>query len=250
VKETPNNVLTILRSALFNALFYGSTALTVVFGLPLIAFPPGVMHRYLRAWARTMLWFLRVVCGIRLRVTGAENLPLDGPALIAAQHQSAFDTVVWHALLPRPAYVMKAELMRIPGWGAMARHVHSIPVDREGGASALKRLVRATREAAAAGYQVVIFPEGTRSAPGEVAPWQPGFAAMAAATALPVVPVATDSGRFWGKRAFTKRPGVLTVAVLPPILPGLPRAELTARAEKAVAAASAALVGAVDKLVE
>jgi 1-acyl-sn-glycerol-3-phosphate acyltransferase len=239
-----------IRSALFNLLFFATTALTVLFGLPLLAFPPAAMHAYLRAWARLMIWLLRVVCGIRLRVTGAENLPIHGAALIAAQHQSAFDTVVWHALLPRPAYVMKAELMRIPGWGAMARHVHSIPVDREGGAAALKRLVRATREAAAAGYQVVIFPEGTRSAPGEVAPWQPGFAAMAAATALPVVPVATDSGRFWGKRAFTKQPGILTVAVLPPIPPGLPRAELTARAEAAVAAASAALTAPVDKTVE
>lgn len=239
-----------IRSALFNLLFFSITALTVLFGLPLLALPPAAMHRYLRGWARLMLWLLHRVCGIRLRVEGAENLPVNGPALIAAQHQSAFDTIVWHALLPRPAYVMKAELMRIPGWGAMARHVHSIPVDREGGGAALKRLVRATRDAAAAGYQVVIFPEGTRSAPGEVAPWQPGFAAMAAATALPVVPVATDSGRFWGKRSFTKRPGVLTVAVLPPIPPGLPRAELTVRAEAAVAEASARLVRGVDKFVE
>jgi 1-acyl-sn-glycerol-3-phosphate acyltransferase len=242
--------VTVIRSALFNVLFFSLTALTVLFGLPLLAFPPRVMHRYLRGWSLASLWLLRVVCGIRLRVTGAENLPVSGPALIAAQHQSAFDTIVWHALLPRPAYVMKAELMRIPGWGAMARHVHSIPVDREGGAATLKRLVRATRDAAAAGYQVVIFPEGTRSAPGQVQPWQPGFAAMAAATGLPVVPVATDSGRYWGKRAFTKRPGTLTVAVLPPILPGLPRNELTVRAESAVAKASAELSGGVDKLVE
>ncbi|MCR0985809.1 lysophospholipid acyltransferase family protein [Roseomonas populi] len=233
--------MTALRSALFNLLFFAFTALAVIFGLPLLAFPPGVMHRFLRGWAHGVLWLLRVVCGIRLRVTGAENLPVHGPAIIAAQHQSAFDTVVWHALLPRPSYVMKEELMRIPGWGAMARHVHSIPVDREGGASSLKRLVRAARETAALGYQIVIFPEGTRSAPGERQPWQPGFAAMAAATALPVVPVATDSGRLWGRRAFTKRPGLLTVAVLPPIPPGLPRAELMARAESAVAEASANL---------
>ncbi|WP_458095023.1 lysophospholipid acyltransferase family protein [Roseomonas sp. WA12] len=242
--------MTAIRSGLFNLLFFTVTALTVLFGLPLLAFHPDVMHRYLRGWARIVLWLLRVVCGIRLRVVGAENLPVHGPALIAAQHQSAFDTIVWHALLPRPAYVMKEELLRIPGWGAMARHVHSIPVDREGGASALKRLVRGTRDAAAAGYQVVIFPEGTRSAPGEVQPWQPGFAAMAGATSLPVVPVATDSGRLWGKRAFTKRAGVLTVAVLPPIPPGLPRAELTRRAEAAVGEASAALSGGVDKLVD
>ena len=242
--------MTALRSGLFNLLFFAFTALTVLFGLPLLAFRPDVMHRYLRGWARGSLWLLRVACGIRLRVVGAENLPLHGPALIAAQHQSAFDTIVWHALLPRPAYVMKAELLRIPGWGAMARHVHSIPVDREGGASALKRLVRSARSAAEAGYQVVIFPEGTRSAPGEVQPWQPGFAAMAAATALPVVPVATDSGRLWGKRAFIKRPGVLTVQVLPPIPPGLTRAELMVRAEAAVAAASAVLVRDVDNSVE
>jgi 1-acyl-sn-glycerol-3-phosphate acyltransferase len=239
-----------IRSALFNLLFFAFTALTVLFGLPLLAVPPRFMHAYLRGWANGSLWLLRVICGIRLRVTGRENLPVNGPALIAAQHQSAFDTIVWHALLPRPAYVMKEELMRIPGWGAMARHVHSIPVDREGGGAALKRLVRATRAAAEAGYQVVIFPEGTRSAPGEVQPWQPGFAAMAATTGLSVVPVATDSGKFWGKRAFTKRPGTLTVAVLPPILPGLSRAELTTRAEAAVAEASAQLTGGVDKLVE
>ncbi|WP_338665053.1 lysophospholipid acyltransferase family protein [Pararoseomonas sp. SCSIO 73927] len=236
-----SDLLTTLRSALFNPLFFAFTALAVLFGLPLLPFPPAVMHRFLRGWANGVLWLLRVVCGIRLRVIGAENLPTTGPAIIAAQHQSAFDTVVWHALLPRPSYVMKEELMRIPGWGAMARHVHSIPVDREGGASSLKRLVRAARDAAARGYQIVIFPEGTRSAPGQVQPWQPGFAAMAAATALPVVPVATDSGRLWGRRAFTKRPGTLTVAVLPPIPPGLPRAELTARAENAVAEASALL---------
>jgi 1-acyl-sn-glycerol-3-phosphate acyltransferase len=242
--------MTKIRSALFNVAFFAFTAATVLFGLPLLAFPPRVMHRYVHGWALGVLWLLRVICGVRLRVTGAENLPREGAALIAAQHQSAFDTIIWHALLPKPAYVLKAELLKIPGWGAMARHLGSIPVDREGGGAALKRLVRSARVAAEAGYQIIIFPEGTRAAPGERRPWQPGLAALAAATALPVVPVATDSGRIWGRRAFTKRPGTVTVAVLPPIPPGLPRTELMARAEAAVASAAQGLDVAVDKSVE
>ena len=143
-----------IRSALFNLLFFGFTALVVVFGLPLLAFHPDVMHRYLRGWAWGSLWLLRVICGIRLRVTGAENLPLDGPALIAAQHQSAFDTVVWHALLPRPAYVMKEELLRIPrlGGDGAARPLH--PRGPGGG--------RLLAEAARAGHAL----GGRRRVPG------------------------------------------------------------------------------------
>lgn len=194
-----------------------------------------------------MLWLLRVICGVHWRLTGAEHLPHGGPALIAAQHQSAFDTVVWHALLPRAAYVMKIELLRIPVWGTMARRIGSIGVDRAGGASALRDLVRGARVAAEEGRQIVIFPEGTRAEAGERLAWQPGVAALAAATRLPLIPVATDSGRFWGRRAFRKQPGIITVAVLPPLPADLPRAELLRRAEAAVAAA---LPTPVDKTVE
>ena len=229
----------LLRSALFNAAIFTLTPATIVFGIPFLLAPPDWLRAYVRGWARLVLWLLRVLCGVRWQVTGAEHLPRDGAALIAAQHQSAFDTVVWHALLPRAAYVMKIELLRIPVWGALARRVGSVGVDRAAGASALRDLLRDGRAAAGRGQQIVIFPEGTRTEFGERRPWQPGVAALAAGTGLPLIPVATDAGRHWPRRSFRKRPGMITVAVLPPIPPGLPRAALLRQAEAAVATALA-----------
>lgn len=217
--------LTLLRSALFNALFFGLTAAFCASGLLLLPFPRRFLRRYVQGWARAMLWLLRVVCGIGLRVTGRENLP-EGPVVIAAKHQSAYDTIVWLALLPEPVYVLKRELLRIPAWGWLARHYGAVAVDRKGGAAALKRMVRQASAALAAGDQVVIFPEGTRTAPGTRVPYLPGVVALAAATNAPVVPAATDSGLLWGRRAFAKQPGLITVAILPPLQPGLPRAQL------------------------
>ncbi|WP_376098853.1 lysophospholipid acyltransferase family protein [Roseomonas sp. CCTCC AB2023176] len=216
-------------------------------GLPLLLARPETLLTYIRGWSRLTLWLLRVICGVRWRMTGLENLPPSGPALLAAQHQSAFDTVIWNAVLPRTVYVMKVELLRIPIWSAMAKHVGSIFVDRAAGGAALRDLVRAAKAAAAAGRQIVIFPEGTRTEFGERRPWQPGVAAIVSATGLPLIPVATDSGRFWGRRAFRKRPGTITVAILPPLSPDLPRAELLHRAQAAVAEAIPAPV---DKAVE
>ena len=237
--------MTWLRSAVFNLVFLGGTVLAVLGGTLLLAAPVPVMLRYVRGWARLVLGALRVICGIRVEVTGLGNLP-PGPAIIAAKHQSAFDTVVWLTLLPPgrdPAYVLKQELARIPLWGRLAARCGHIAVDRAAGASALRSLVRAAQGAVAAGRPVVIFPEGTRTAPGERVPYQPGVAALATATGVPVVPVATDSGLHWGRRAFQKRPGTIHVAILPPLPGGLPRAALMAALETAIEDASAALAG-------
>jgi 1-acyl-sn-glycerol-3-phosphate acyltransferase len=226
----------LLRSALFNAAFFAFTAVMAVAALPTLALPPRFARTMVRAWARGVLGLLRGLAGIRLRVTGAEYLPPGGAAIIAAKHQSAFDTIVWLVLLDRPAYVLKRELLRVPAWGWIAAHCGHLPVDRGAGAAALRRMVREAMAALAGGAQVVIFPEGTRTAPGERVPYQPGVAALAAAAGpdVPVIPAATDSGRFWGRRAFRKRPGLLTVAVLPPLPAGLPRAELMARLEAVI----------------
>ena len=217
--------LTLLRSALFNALFFSLTAGVCISGILLLPLPRRFLRRYVQGWAKLMLWLLRVVCGIGLRVTGRENLP-EGPVVIAAKHQSAYDTIVWLALLPEPVYVLKQELLRIPAWGWLARHYGAVAVNRKGGASALKQMVRQAGAALAAGDQVVIFPEGTRTAPGTRVPYLPGVVALAAASNAPVVPVATDSGLYWGRRAFAKKPGTITVAILPPLQPGLPRVQL------------------------
>jgi 1-acyl-sn-glycerol-3-phosphate acyltransferase len=234
--------LILLRSALFNALFIGGSAIAAILALPLLLAPPAAMIAYVRAWARTVVAALRIVCGIRLEVTGRENLP-PGGALIAAKHQSAFDTVVWLMLLPAPVYVLKKELLSIPVWGLLAARCGHVPVDRKGGGAALKAMVRAAQAVLAAGRPVVSFPEGTRTAPGERVPYQPGIAALAAASGAPVVPVATDSGLVWGRRAFHKRPGTIHVSILPPLPPGLARPALMAALGQAIEGESDRLAG-------
>jgi 1-acyl-sn-glycerol-3-phosphate acyltransferase len=239
--EPPAGPLVLLRSALFNLLFFGLTAGCVTLGMLLLPLPRRLIRRYVQGWAKLMLWLLRVICGIHVRVTGREHLPA-GPAVIAAKHQSAFDTIVWLALLPDPVYVLKQELLRIPVWGTLARRYGAVAVDRAGGASALKRMVREAGAAAAEGSQIIIFPEGTRTSPGQRVPYLPGVVALGAAVGQPIIPAATDSGVFWGRRAFAKRPGTLTVAVLPPLPEGLPRAQLLARMQDAIESESLRLL--------
>jgi 1-acyl-sn-glycerol-3-phosphate acyltransferase len=236
----------ILRSTLFNVFFFGGTLLLTLAGTVARFVAP---HRTLDvavAWARLLLWGARVICGIRWEVTGA--LP-TGAALIASHHESAFDTLVWFALVPRAAYVMKQEMLRIPLFGALTRPAGMIAVDREGGAKAMRGLVRDAARAVAEQRQIVIFPEGTRAAPGTLLPLQPGIAALASATGLPVIPVATDSGRYWGRRAFRKRPGVIRIVLLPPIPAGTRRPELLRRLEAALRTDVAKVGRPVDKSV-
>lgn len=229
-----------LRSLLFNIVFIGGTALTIIIGTPMLAFRPPLLTRFIGFWARSMIGSLQVICGIRLVVTGMENLP-SGGSIIAAKHQSAFDTLIWLVLVPNSVYVAKKELLEIPGWGWLARHCGQLSVDRGAGASALRTLVREAKSRLAEGRPVVIFPEGTRTAPGERVTYQPGVAAMAAASGAPVVPVATDSGRIWPRRAFLKQPGVIHISMLPPLPLGLPRAALMATLENTVETETARL---------
>jgi 1-acyl-sn-glycerol-3-phosphate acyltransferase len=161
--------------------------------------------------------------------------------LIASNHQSAFDTMVWLLLVPRASYVIKRELLRVPLFGALCRLSGMIVVDRTAGADAIRALLRAADKAVAEGRQIIIFPEGTRVAPGVQVPLQPGIAALAARTRLPVIPVATDSGHCWGRRAFRKLPGVIHVAIGAPIPADLGREELMRRLEQAIADGQAAI---------
>ncbi len=221
-------VVTVIRAALFNLYFL---LLTLVMGLAAfwvrLAAPRHALG-YAKAWAGSTLWGLRVLCGIRVEVRGLHHLPGAGPVLIASQHQSAFDTLVWMNLVPRPSYVMKRELTRLPLVGPMLLLAGMIPLEREGGARALRLLMGETARAIADRRQIVIFPEGTRVGSGQVVPLQPGIAALAAQSGLPVLPVATDSGLCWSRRAFIKRPGTIHVDIAPPIPPGLRRGALLA----------------------
>ena len=232
----------LLRSVLFNLYFFGLTFVLAVGGIFVRLFAPARALEYAQFWVRLVIAGLSRICGIHLVLSGSENLPKEGPALIASQHQSAYDTLIWMILLPRPAYVLKRELQRIPLFGPLTRLGGMIAIDRHAGPAALRNLLRQTEAAVADGRQIVIFPEGTRGAFGEHRPLQPGIAAMAARTALPVVPVVTDSGLRWGRRAFRKRPGPIHIAVLPPIPAGLRRDALMQRLDESLRRGLAGLV--------
>ncbi len=230
----------LLRSLAFYAWFYGVTFVLCVWHAALSRERRAVL-RGAQSWARLVLGGLRLLCGISWEVTGRERLPATGAALIAPMHQSAFDTLVWLLLLPDCTYVLKLELTRIPLFGKLLLRAGMIAVDRSGGAAAMRDLIRRAGDAAAEGRQILIFPEGTRVAPGAGVKLLPGVAALAARTGLPIIPVATDSGHFWGRRALRKLPGTIRVAVLPPLQAGLSRDVLMGQLEQTYAASYAAL---------
>jgi 1-acyl-sn-glycerol-3-phosphate acyltransferase len=219
----------VLRSAVFNTYFIILTAILSPMAMFVRLIAPSRTLMIPVLWARCLLAGLRVICGIRVAVSGREYLPQAGPALIASQHQSAFDTVVWLTLVPRCSYVVKRELARIPVFGNTLRPAGMIVVDRAAGPSALRHLVREAERAAGEDRQMVIFPEGTRGEPGRPLPLQPGVAAMASRTGLAVIPVVTDSGLLWGRRAFRKRAGTIHLRLLQPIPPTLGRDALMLR---------------------
>jgi 1-acyl-sn-glycerol-3-phosphate acyltransferase len=211
-----------LRSALFNLAYYLWTAASSVVCLPLAL----VSRRWLlaagRIWGRGMAALCAGILGLRYRVTGRENLPA-GPVILACKHQSTWETLVLPTEFGFPAVVLKQELTWIPVFGWLVQRGGSISVDRRAGAKALRGMLRQARARLAEGMSLLIFPEGTRTAPGEEKPYHPGIAALYLNLHIPVVPVALNSGVFWGRRRFVKRGGTITVEFLPAIEPGLDR---------------------------
>lgn len=187
----------LLRALGFNAFFLLLTLALGLVGIGVRIAAPGRAFGLARAWIRITVAALRVLGGIRVVVTGLEHLPA-GPAVIASEHQAGIDTLLWFVLVPRPSYVMKRELRRIPLVGPLLEPAGMIPVDRAGGAPALRDLLRRTGEAIRDGRQIVIFPEGTRTRPGARGAPQAGIAALAALGA-PLIPAVTDSGNAWGR---------------------------------------------------
>ena len=223
--------MAVLRSALFALLFYGWTVIAVLVSIPMSLFGTGAVRACAHGWVRVHRWLAAALLGIRSRVEGA---PPAGAALVAIKHQSMFETLEIMLMLREPAVVLKRELVDIPLWGWVVRRYGVIPVDRSGGAAALRRMMRAAEAAIAEGRPIVIFPEGTRVPPGERPPLQPGFAGLYRALKLPVVPVAVNSGRLWPRHRFLKRPGEVTFRFGEPLPPGLPRREIEAEVHEAI----------------
>jgi len=233
-------VISRLRALAFYIGFFGVTALLGVAGLPVLLMPRRVVLRFGRFWARCVLTLLKAIVGLDGEIRGIEHIPA-GPSIIAMKHQSAWDTLILPVILDDFTVVVKRELFFVPFYGWYAARAGSIAIDRRGGAGALRQMVAAARQAVAEGRPVVIFPEGTRTAPGQRLLYQPGVAALYQALQVPVVPAAVNSGLFWGRRSFVKRPGRITLAFLEPIPSDLPRRQMMSQLEARIEAGTAAL---------
>lgn len=208
--------MNLIRSILFNL---GMLIITPIFSvLAILLFPlPAVLHsRIISSWAYLALFWLKLTCGLSFRVIGKQNIPLHA-CIVLAKHQSAWETIAFQVIFPPQIWVMKRSLLLIPflGWAFAA--LKAIAIDRAAGREALKQMVEQGKDRLARGLWVVIFPEGTRIAPGKKGKYHIGGAWLATHTQATVVPVAHNAGEFWRKNAFTKTPGVITVSIGKPI---------------------------------
>jgi len=210
--------VTVLRSALFALCLLLITPPYAIVALLTFPLPRMARYRIISGWSRLMVLLARVVVGIRWRVEGREHLP-SRPSVILSKHQSAWETMAFQLIFPPQVHVLKRELLWIPffGWGLAL--MSPIAIDRSRGVAALRAIARRGRERLAQGFWVVVFPEGTRVAPGSARAYHPGGAWLACASGAPVVPVAHNAGLFWPRNAFLKRPGTVTVRIGPPIEP-------------------------------
>ncbi len=213
-----------VRSLIFTVVFYLNTAVFLVFGSPLLLAPRSWAMAGLRAHARITLWWMRIILGNRMEVRGLDRLP-ETAALIAAKHQSAWDTFALIPLFRDPAMIMKAELGYIPLYGWFSRKFEHIFVERGKAATALRQMIKEARQRAEQHRDIVIFPEGTRRPPGAPPDYRSGVVALYEGLGRPCVPVALNSGVFWPRRSLRKRSGTIVVELQEPIPPGLTRAE-------------------------
>lgn len=230
-----------LRSALFNVVFYVNLVLFLVLGSGFFFTPRKWSIRALQVWARTSLFWLRVIAGTGIEVRGLANIP-EGPCLVAGKHQSFWETFAILPLLDDPAVVLKKELTYIPFFGWFAHKFRMIPVERSAGTQALRALIERAEEAVSAGRQVVIMPEGTRRAPDDPPDYKPGAAAIYGRLSVPCVPFALNSGLFWPRRQFLRRPGTIVISFLPAIPPGLARRDFQSRLQDSIETETAILV--------
>jgi 1-acyl-sn-glycerol-3-phosphate acyltransferase len=211
-----------VRSLVFNIAFYIGTAIFALIGLPALARDRRAVLRVAHAWAKYVEWLLAAVCGLRAEYRGVERLP-RGAFILASKHQSAWETLALIQFTPDFSYVLKQQLMRIPIFGWYLKRAEQIAIDRARGSSALTQIVEKSRKLFAEGRQLLIFPEGTRRPVGAEPKYKYGVARVYAEGGVPCVPVAHDSGLFWPRRSFLRRPGTVLVEFLEPIPPGLDR---------------------------
>lgn len=237
----PPSIAVIVRSLVFAAAFYVTTALFLLLGSWLLLAPRRWAMAGLKLHGRTCIALLKWICGTSLEVRGRETVPA-GACLIVSKHQSAWDTFALIPLFDDPAIVLKDELKWIPIYGWFCVKFEHILVKRDKASAALKALIRDAKDRVADGRQILIFPEGTRTVPGAAADYKPGYVALYEALGVPAVPLALNSGLYWPRRSLWRYPGTIVVELLPALQPGLPRAEFRTRLETELETASKRLL--------
>lgn len=208
-----------IRSLLFNLVFYVGSFVFLSACLPILLLPRKIQRRVPSAWVAFVYWVEKHVLGLDYKVIGLENLPV-APYLVAMKHQSAWETMKLYHLFGDPAIVLKKELMDLPLWGRYARAVNMVPIDRSKGREAIADMVQSAKQILVDKRPLVVFPQGTRVAVGKSAPYKIGVMKLYEALNIPLVPVALNAGLFWPRNSFWKKPGTVTVKILPPIPPG------------------------------
>lgn len=234
-------MLILLRSIVFNLLFYLNTLVYLVIALPTFFMPYRAIIAVARSWGATNLVLLRVVAGIDIDVRGAEKIP-KGAILVAAKHQSAWETFALLPLFDNPVFIVKRELQWIPIFGWLMVKGRMVPVDRSAGSQALKAMTERARIELADNRQLIIFPEGTRRPAGAEPRYKYGVAHLYAEEGVPCVPIALNSGLFWPRRSIRRLPGTVLVEILDPIPPGLDEDEFYKRLRDEIEVATARLI--------
>ena len=234
-------MLIILRSVVFNALFYLNLVVLMLAAMFTMPFPRHGVLTLAKTWARVSIWLLRVVVGIGVEWRGLEKIP-KGALIVASKHQSFWETFALLTLFDDPTFIIKRELMWIPLFGWCAWRGEMIPVDRKAGSQAIASMTEGAKEAIAQERQIIIFPEGTRRAPGAEPRYKIGVAHLYAGTGASCLPVALNSGLFWPRRSFRRFPGTIVVEILDPVPPGLDSEMFRARLQQDIENATARLV--------
>ena len=234
-------MLVIIRSLLFNVLFYLNLFALMCVALPTLVLPRHAILNVVRFWARSNNWLLRTICGITFELRGLERIP-PGPLLIASKHQSLWETFALVPLFSDPAFILKRELMWLPFFGWYAWKADMIPVDRGARSQALAAISARASIELARNRQIVIFPEGTRRPPGAAPSYKYGVVHLYAESGVPCLPIALNSGLFWPRRSIRRYPGTIVAEFLDPIAPGLERQVFFDRLQQVIETATARLI--------
>jgi len=228
------------RSLLYNVLFYFVTIVLMIAGLPTMLFGPRAIEALARLWSAVSLWLLDRICGLRVEYRGLENIP-SGGYILASKHQSFLETFALLKHAPDFAIILKRQLTYVPLFGLYLIVSKQIAIDRGGGVQALQKLSSAVKPVLATGRQIIVYPEGTRRTPGAPPRYKLGVAFLYAESGVPCLPVAVNTGLFWRRREFLRRPGVAVVEYLPVIPPGRKRSAFARELQGAIETASTRL---------